>query len=140
MPLELDSLKKAVAALNDVLAKSDDVAFMSGIDEVARNAIKSGAIQHFEFTYELCWKFMKRWLEMNVSVSAVDGVTRRELFRQAAEQRLITDVEQWMRHHAARNLTSHTYEGAIAEQVYIAAHDFAKDAVRLVKALEDRND
>lgn len=133
-------MKKAVAALNDVLAKSNDADFMSAIDEVARNAIKSGAIQHFGFTYELCWKFMKRWLEMNVSATAVDGVTRRELFRQAAEQRLITNVEQWMRHHSARNLTSHTYEAATAEQVYIAAHGFARDAVKLLKALEDRND
>jgi nucleotidyltransferase substrate binding protein (TIGR01987 family) len=140
MPLKLDSLRKAVAALSDVLTESDDLDFMSGIDEVARNAIKSGVIQHFELTYELCWKFMKRWLEMNMSATAVDGVTRRELFRQAAEQRLIADVEQWMRHHSARNLTSHTYEAAIAEQVYIAAHDFAKDAVRLLESLEARND
>ena len=54
MPLELDSLKKAVAALNAVLGKSDDAEFMRGLDEIVQNAIKSGAIQHFEFTYELC--------------------------------------------------------------------------------------
>lgn len=140
MPLELDSLRKAVAAFNDVLAKSDDADFMASVDEVARNAIKSGVIQHFEFTYELSWKFMKRWLEMNVSPTAADGVTRRELFRQAVEQHLISDVDAWMRHHAARNLTSHTYEAAVAEQVYAAAHDFAEDAVRLLKSLEARND
>jgi len=140
MPLELDSLRKAVAALKGVLAKSDDAGFMQGLDEVAQNAIKSGVIQHFEFTYELCWKFIKRWLEVNISPVAADGVTRRELFRLAAENRLITDVEQWMRHHEARNQTSHTYEPAIAEAIYVAAHDFARDAERLLEALEARND
>lgn len=140
MPLELDSIQKAVAALTGVLAKSDDAEFMRGLDEIARNAIKSGVIQHFEFTYELCWKFIKRWLEMNVSPPTVDGVTRRELFRQAAENRLIDDVEQWMRYHDARNKTAHTYQPAIAESVYAAAHDFAVDARRLLKALEARND
>ncbi len=140
MPLQLESLSKAVFALNSVLAKSDDAAFMRGLDEVARNAVKAGAIQHFEFTYELCWKFMKRWLETNVSATGVDGVTRRELFRMAAEQRLIVDVEQWMRHHAARNQTSHAYDAQIAESVYVAAHAFARDAVLLLKALEARND
>ena len=140
MSLELESLQKSVAALKGVLAKSDDTEFMRGLDKIAQNAIKSGVIQHFEFTYELCWKFMKRWLEMNVSATAVDGVTRRELFRLTAENRLIIDVDQWMRHHNARNQTSHTYQSAVAESVYAAAHDFAGDAERLLKALEARND
>ena len=140
MPLELDSLMKAVAALNAVLAKSNDAEIMRRLDEITQNAIKSGAIQHFEFTYELCWKFIKRWLEMNISPTAADGVTRRELFRLAAENRLIVDVDQWMRHHDARNQTSHTYDPAVAESVYLAAHDFARDAQRLLEALEARND
>jgi hypothetical protein len=93
MPLELGSLRKAVAALSGVLEKCDDEALMGRLDEVTRNAVKSGAIQHFEFTYELCWKFIKRWLETNISPSAADGVARRELFRLAAENRLVLDVE-----------------------------------------------
>jgi nucleotidyltransferase substrate binding protein (TIGR01987 family) len=138
--LELSSLRKAVPALASVLAKSDDAAFMSTVDEVARNAIKAGVIQHFEFTYELCWKFIKRWLEMNISSTAADGVTRRELFRLAAENRLLDDVERWMRYHEARNLTSHIYQPEIAERVYNTAHDFARDAARLLAAMEARND
>ncbi len=140
MPLELDSLKKAVAALNGVLAKSDDPELMGGLDEITQNAIKSGVIQHFEFPYELCWKFIKRWLEVNISPSTADGVARRELFRLAAENRLIVDVDEWMRHHEARNLTSHTYDPEVAQTVYAAAHDFARDAQRLLQALEARND
>jgi nucleotidyltransferase substrate binding protein (TIGR01987 family) len=97
-------------------------------------------ILHFEFTYELCWKFIKRWLEMNVSATAVDGVTRRELFRLAAENRLIADVNEWMRYHEARNQTSHIYQPEIAESVYNTAHDFSRAAARLLAALEARND
>jgi len=138
--LELSSLQKAVSALAGVLAKSDDTEFMSQLDEVTRNAIRAGVIQHFEFTYELCWKFVKRWLEMNISPTAADGVTRRELFRLGAENRLIDDVEQWMRYHEARNLTSHIYQPEIAERVYNTAQDFTRDAERLLAALEARND
>lgn len=140
MPLQLDSLKKAVSAMQRALAKSEDAAFMRRMDDVTRDVIRSGVIQHFEFTYELCWKYMKRWLESNVSVTAADGVTRRELFRQAAEQRLITDVERWMRYHDARNRTSHTYESDTADEVYDVTHGFAHDASELLKALEARND
>jgi len=140
MPLELDSLRKSVTALNGVLARSSDTKLMGGLDEITQDAIKAGAIQHFEICYELCWKFIKRWLEANVSPTVADGVTRRELFRLAAENRLIVDVDQWMRHHDARNLTSHTYDPVVAESVYLAAHDFARDAQRLLEALEARND
>ena len=140
MALDLSSLKKAVSALTSVLAKSDDARFMSHLDDVAANAIKAGVVQHFEFTYELCWKFMKRWLEMNISPAVADGVTRRELFRLAAENRLIDDVEQWMRYHEARNLASHIYQPEVANRVYNTAHDFAPDAARLLAALEARND
>lgn len=140
MALELNSLRKSVSALAAVLAKSDDAQFMSSLDEVARNAIKAGVVLHFEFTYELCWKFIKRWLEANLSPAAADGVTRRELFRLGAENRLIDDVEQWMRYHEARNVTSHIYQPEIAERVLKTAHDFAPDAARLLAALEARND
>jgi len=138
--LDLSSLQKAVSALTAVLAKSEDAGFMGRLDDVARDAIKAGAIQHFKCTDELCWKFIKRWLETNISVTAAEGVTRRELFRLGAENRLIDDVEQWMRYHEARNLTSHIYQPEIAERVYRAAHDFARDAARLLTALEARND
>jgi hypothetical protein len=35
---------------------------------------------------------MKRWLEENVGSASVDGVPRRELFRLAAESRLIEEL------------------------------------------------
>ena len=138
--LVLGSFEKAASTLTAVLAKSDDVEFMNSLDDVARNAIKAGVVLHFEFTYELCWKFIKRWLETNVSAGVADGVTRRELFRLAAENRLLGDVEQWMRYHEARNLTSHIDQPAIAERVYNTAHEFARDAAGLLAALEARND
>lgn len=140
MPLELGSLKNAVGTLNGVLGKSDDGEFMRGLDEITRNAIKFGAIHNFTVAYELCWKLIKLWLETNISPTTAEGVTRRQLFRLAAENRLIADVDRWMRHHDARSLTFLMYEPAIAEGVYLAVHDFARDAQRLLEALEVRND
>lgn len=140
MALELESLELAVAALNRALATSDDAAFMGSIPADARAVIKAGVIQHFEFTYELCWKFAKRWLETNISPGVADGVSRRELYRMARENLLIADVDAWMRHHDARNLTSHTYHVDVADRVYAAAHDFARDATGLLSALGARND
>jgi len=128
------------AALAAVLAKSDDDEFMNNVDDAARNAIKAGVVQHFKSTYELSWKFIKRWLETNISIAIADGVTRRQLSRLAAENRLLEDVEQWMPSHEARNLNSRIYQPEIAERVHNTAQEFARDAARLVAALEARND
>ena len=139
MPLILDSFRAAVAALRAVQARSEDTALMATLDEVTRDAVRSGVIQHFGFTYELAWKFIKRRLEADIGRSGVDGVSRRDLFRIAAENGLVEDVEVWFQYHIARNETSHTYDLTVAARVYARSLDFAADAARLLTVLEARN-
>ena len=140
MPLVLEGLQKAVAALEEVLAVGYDQPFMQSLNAPAQRAIRAGVIQHFEFTYELCWRLIRRWLAANVSPDIADGITRRQLFRLGAEYRLIDDVEQWMGYHRFRNDTSHAYQTEIADAVFAAAPDFCQDARRLLTNLEARND
>lgn len=140
MDLDLYSLQKAVTSLEAVLAETERQEFMDGLTRVQRNAMVAGAIQNFEFTYELCWKFLKRWIENNISSESVQGVTRRQLFRLAAESRLIEDVERWMIFHRARNQTSHVYNEQVAKDVYASATEFLPDAKKMLAALEARND
>ena len=83
---------------------------------------------------------MARWLSQNVGRTVTDGITRRHLFRLAAEHRLIEDVNIWMSYHTARNQTSHMYNQEVAYRVYGAASAFVRDARRLLAALEERND
>jgi nucleotidyltransferase substrate binding protein (TIGR01987 family) len=139
MPLILDSFRNAIAALHAVQARSEDAALMATLDDVTRKAIRSGVIQHFEFTYELSWKFIKRRLEADIGRSAVDGISRRDLFRIAAENGLIEDIEAWFQYHIARNETSHTYDLTVAARVYATSLHFAADATRLLAVLEARN-
>ncbi|MDR2170098.1 MAG: nucleotidyltransferase substrate binding protein [Planctomycetaceae bacterium] len=107
-------------------------------DEELRKTLRAGVIKNFEFTYELCWKFMKRWIEQNVSPDAVDGTTRKELFRQAAENKLITNVETWFTFHRARNETSHIYDLQTAENVFNVAREFIPFAKDFRDRLERR--
>lgn len=138
--LELSGLKKAISSLERALKVAHNVEKMNALDVDQRNTIKAGVIQNFEFTYELCWKFMKRWLEANLGGAYVDGVTRRELFRLGAEHRLIQDVDLWMDYHKARNQTAHTYNEKTAEEVFAAATKFIHDAKWFLEAIEERND
>jgi len=138
--LELESLKNAITSFEGVLSRVQDANLMTKLDKVTKDGLKAGVIQNFEFTYELCWKFMKRWLEDNLGSSYVDGVSRRELFRIAAENQLIADVDRWMDYHKARNRTSHTYNEVIFEEVFEAAVDFLHFAKCFLQELERRND
>jgi nucleotidyltransferase substrate binding protein (TIGR01987 family) len=137
--LELSSLKKAIQALERSVkvSKIKESSNLAPADE--KEVVRAGVIQNFEFTYELCWKFMKRWIEEHVSVGIVDGVTRHELFRVAAENRLLENVEEWMDFHQARNKTAHIYDEATAGVVYQAALKFLSAAQVFQKNLESRN-
>ena len=140
MPLELDHLRDSHESLTDLMAVAENDTRMSQFTDVERNGIRAGVIQNFEVTYELSWKLIVRWLNTNVSVGIAAGVSRRQLFRLAAEYQLIADVDRWMEHHEARNKTVHMYDRKQAMLVYLATRAFAEDARGLLAELEARND
>lgn len=124
--LDLTPLRRAVASLDTALAKPKD--------EFVRDSV----IQRFEYTYELSWKLLKRHLEWDEGASTIDQLTRKQLYRLAAEKGLIGAVEDWFAYHRARNNTSHAYNEATAEEVYETARRFSPEVHRLIAALESR--
>ncbi len=137
MALELDSLKKAVAALERSLRVVNE---QSAGEADLVETLRAGVVQNFEVAYEQTWKMMKRWLEMNTSPVDVDGVTRRQLFRLCHENRLIDDVDAWMTFHKSRNETSHTYNAETADDVFSVAGDFLPAAQDVFLRIAQRND
>lgn len=124
--LILTPFHKAVLTLEEALKQPKSV------------LIRDATIQRFEYTYELAWKFMKRYLESQFSEEEIDALPRKELFRYAQENGLIKNVEAWFGYHEARNATSHAYDEEIAERVYDAAVHFSSDAKQLLVELEKR--
>jgi hypothetical protein len=82
---------------------------------------------------------MKRWLEHNLGSEYVDGIPRKELFRIAGENRLISRVEDWFAYQQARNETAHTYDVDTAQEVFEVAKRFLGDARALLNNLELKN-
>ncbi len=109
--LNLTAFEKALVSLRESVEAYQDTSFIERLTPKQFHTIRAGVIQNFEFTYELSWKFIKRWLETNLGNTEVDGVSRKRLFLLAAESLLIDDVTLWMQYHKYRNLTSHTYNG-----------------------------
>lgn len=139
MSLELSSLQKGIKSLERAINVYKKESQIHAETTDLMLTLQAGVIQNFEFTYELSWKFIKRWIEENISTVAIDGVTRRELFRQGAENKLIVDVEKWMDFHKSRNFTSHIYDVEIAKEVFASSVEFLPYAQELLKRLEDNN-
>jgi len=138
--LDLTAFQNALRAFARTCHASQDQKVLKQLSTELQDAVKAGVIQNFEFTYELSWKFMKRWLEINYGSTHVDGVTRRELFRLATEMQLIESVDEWMLYHQARNQTSHTYDEEVAAEVYKSSLDFLAVAQKLLHQLQAKND
>ena len=75
---------------------------------------EQGLIQAFEFTRELAWNTLKDFLEER-SVQNLYG--SRDATREAFKTGLIENGEAWMNMIQSRNLTSHTYDEALAAEI-----------------------
>jgi nucleotidyltransferase substrate binding protein (TIGR01987 family) len=141
MTLDLSSLEKAVFSLERAVRVCGEKSALPATAEDELALMKAGVIQNFEFTYELCWKFIQRWIRENRTPEDADHPrSRRELFRLAAQYGLVADPLPWFDYSEQRNLTSHTYDEETAEKVYAAALRFLPDARELLRRLEESND
>ena len=130
--LDLSSLSQALNSLERGIERAQGAPG----DEELRDAV----IQRFEYTFELCWKLIKRRLELDLAVpSEVDAMSYKVMMRIAFERGLIRNVEAWFVYRSQRNITSHTYSREKAESVYQTALEFAGDARSLLQHLEAVN-
>ena len=97
---------------------------------------KAGAIQAFEFCYELCWRTLKRVLKKK----GLDVASPRDAFRTAAQNYLLVNVELWFDFQLKRNLTSHTYNDAVMEEVIAVLPTFSKAMQQLIETLQRGED
>lgn len=122
--LDFTSLTKAIASLSAAL----DAAKLRPGDEFVRDA----SIQRFEYTYELCVKFLRRQLEaMSDSPSDIDALGYRDMIRSGVERGLLKSGEPWFGYRELRNITSHVYDPAKAGKVFGALSPFLRDAKAL---------
>jgi nucleotidyltransferase substrate binding protein (TIGR01987 family) len=133
MTVDLRPLRRTIGALQEALFTYQS----RTTDESLRVLLRDATIQRFEFTFEVAWKTLKRFLEEN-SIEPIDRLTNRQLFRLGFEQGLLRDSAAWMLYLGRRNLTSHVYSEAIAAEVFEVIPEFLEDARFLLAQLEQR--
>lgn len=106
--LQRQNFEKALARLEAVMLLDES--------EVVRDSI----IQRFEFTFEMAWKLLFRYLAMKGETMAAKAW---DVLPVAFESKLIEDADVWTRLREYRNDTSHEYDqGKAVEVVAFVRH------------------
>ncbi len=75
---------------------------------------QQGLVQAFEFTHELSWKLLKDFLEDRGNTGIFGS---KDAIREAFSAGIITNGEIWMDMLVKRNLSNHTYNQSIADDI-----------------------
>lgn len=134
--LDLTSLHKALLQLSDAI----EFYHSSTVQNNHRllTHMRAAVIQAFEFTYELSWKMLKRYLEMTEpNPLEVDQMSFPHLIRTGNERGLLkSDVSVWLLYRKERGTTSHAYDEDKANEVLESIPAFLSDAQFLYEQLQ----
>ena len=111
---------RATTRLEEVLALPKD--------EIVRDS----AIQRFEISFELCWKYLKAHLEEEHNASCTSP---RTCFRAAFKNGIIEDDPFWIDLTVLRNYTVHTYNEQLADYVYGRLAEVARRFCAVLQAI-----
>ena len=101
--------------------------------EVKNQLDKDGAIQRFEFVFELVWKTLKDYSE---DQGRIEAVSPKDSFRVAADLGLISDPLFWFDYLKSRNEATHLYDEEKADEVFSKIPDFISSVENLIVRLE----
>jgi nucleotidyltransferase substrate binding protein (TIGR01987 family) len=116
--VRFEKFKKALFALETIYLKpvQDD---RSNID---------ATIQRFEFTFELSWKFLKDYfLERGIQLNYP-----KEVIKEAFAVGIINDETIWIEMLTDRNMTSHTYDEKLADEIYARIKLYVPELIKLL--------
>lgn len=117
MAVSLEEFSKALVSLEEALTA------------VKTDISRDASIQRFEFCVELAWKTAKK-------VMGTSTTAPKQVIREMAQSGFIEDVAFWLKSIDQRNLSSHTYNQKLAEEVYAFAQSFLSPAKQLLTKLQ----
>ena len=120
MKYDFSSLEKAQETLKDILKQP------------LNEYIRDGAIQRFEYTFELSWKFLQRVLKDQGQVTG----SPQQVLRSAHQAGLIDQLDTWFEFLKSRNLSVHTYDQRVANEVFESAKKFPPFVDKLLNTLK----
>jgi len=100
---KIDKFEKALSTFKDAL--------LSNPSDLERD----GAIQRFEYCFDLAWKSLKQYLEKS---GIIDLNSPRSVFTSAYAEGIVSDEVIWSTIIQKRNSSVHTYNRQLAETLF----------------------
>jgi nucleotidyltransferase substrate binding protein (TIGR01987 family) len=143
----MDQYKLDTSSLTNAIKQLEESLNCYHLDIVQSNEklvlqLRAAAIQAFEFTYELSWKMLKRYLTItSADPQEIESLSFTHLIRTGCEKGLLlSDVEKWKGFRHNRSISSHTYDELKAIAVFSDIPGFLKEAQYLLEQLNKRAD
>lgn len=89
-------------------------------------------IQRFEFTFELAWKFLKDYFQergLNLNYP-------KEIIQEAFSVGIIDNEKLWINMLHDRNMTPHTYDEKIADEIYMRIKNYVPELKILLEKVK----
>lgn len=128
--LDLTNIKNAIATLEEAINY-----YNTDVEQPIKNMYADSCIQRFEYTYELSWKIMKKYLKLFFNKTEQE-LTIKNIFRYSQGYGLIQDWTKWVEYNDARNNTSHEYNLNKAQFVLTVLQTFLEDVKSFIICLE----
>lgn len=102
--------------LNDKLANFSHalIRLNEGLKETGYALSLDGTLQRFEFTFEMAWKALKKFL----LIDGYDCASPRDCVKKAFKAGYIKNEQLWLDIISDRNLSSHVYNENDARRIY----------------------
>ena len=129
----MERLKERLAVARRALGTFQEVLALERPSRVERDA----AIQRFEYTCEAAWKAAQRYLQ---EVEGISVGSPKGSIRASRDVGLVTDEQATLGLEMIddRNLTVHTYNESLAEEIYRQLPSYADFLATWLAAMEER--
>lgn len=120
---------KALEKFSNVAARREEF-YKEGYGDVYLDLV----VKRFEFTYEMSWKTIKRYMDF----IGIDCPNPRSCFKEALVQGLITDETVWLEMIERRNLSSHMYDEDEIKEILQRLNDYVKAFRNLKESMDTK--
>ncbi len=125
LKLKYENLSNAMDRLNEAISylkKLDSQIEKQAVDflenEDLRRSLRDSLIQRFEFSVDLFWKYIKKYLELQLNEPS-EFNTPKSVIKSACKTKIISekDAELIIEMIKCRNLTSHIYKEELSDKI-----------------------